>query len=553
MKRWMQSAGMAFLFLVFPLAVTNSQETTSPVLPAPQLWFYYSTNLLVDANLNRLETIFRRAAQAGYTHVFLRDSKFDMLAGMLPNYFLNIERVKKLAKELKLEIVPGLFPMGYSDSLLTNDPNLVESLPVRDALFIVQKGAAFPENDPQVDFKGGFENLREWQIHDPTVRGEDEGIVHIRKAAGKNARLGQRITVHPYRLYHVSVKIKTKDYTAQPVMIQVLDKQGQLGLNFADLDVKPTQDWTIHHAVFNSLNNDEVVVTFRAGWTGSDGDLWMATPAIDEAGLVNLVRRDGAPFVVKEEGGATLVEGKDFQEVSDPKLGNDGGRGEFGAWHEPLPIRTHQTEGTRLRVSFNHAMTTDQGKVMICPSEPRTLEILRDSAKRLHAAFKAKSYFMGHDEIRVLNWDDSCVKRKLEAGPVLADNVRVCTQILDEVNPGGGIYVWSDMFDPNHNAHTGYYLVRGSLKDSWEGLDPKIVIANWNFEKRAESLAWFAGRGHHQLIAGYYDQPGLDSVREWCKAAKAVSNVDAIMYTTWKNNYDHLEEFAAIVKESWGR
>ena len=36
------------------------------------------------------------------------------------------------------------------------------------------------------------------------------------------------------------------------------------------------------------------------------------------------------------------------------------------------------------------------------------------------------------------------------------------------------IYVWNDMFDPFHNAVNDYYLVRGDLKGSWEGL-PKDV------------------------------------------------------------------------------
>ena len=47
-------------------------------LPARALdkWLYYPTNLLVDKNVDDLETIWRRAAAAGYTKVLLTDSKF---------------------------------------------------------------------------------------------------------------------------------------------------------------------------------------------------------------------------------------------------------------------------------------------------------------------------------------------------------------------------------------------------------------------------------------------------------------------------------------------
>ncbi len=53
--------------------------------------------------------------------------------------------------------------------------------------------------------------------------------------------------------------------------------------------------------------------------------------------------------------------------------------------------------------------------------------------------------------------------------------MRTCAGFLRQVNPGGRIYVWSDMFDPNHNAHANYYLVRGNLTNSWQGLDSDII------------------------------------------------------------------------------
>jgi hypothetical protein len=150
---------------------------------------------------------------------------------------------------------------------------------------------------------------------------------------------------------------------------------------------------------------------------------------------------------------------------------------------------------------------------------------------------------MSHDEIRVLNWCEACQKRKLTAGQILAENVRECAKILREVNPGGRIYVWSDMFDPNHNAHDDYYLVRGTLAGSWEGLEKDVIVVPWYFEKRAESLKFFANRGHAQVIAGYYDHNPAQ-IKEWLKAADGVPNVRGVMYTTWQQKYGDLEKFA---------
>src|SRR5262245_17708001 len=103
-----------------------------------QRWLYCSQNRWVDKNIDELEALFRRAAKAGYTHILLTDSKFSKLGDMDARYFRNVERVKKLAAELKLKIVPALFSIGYSNDLLWHDPNLIEGLPVQEALFVVK-------------------------------------------------------------------------------------------------------------------------------------------------------------------------------------------------------------------------------------------------------------------------------------------------------------------------------------------------------------------------------------------------------------------------------
>jgi hypothetical protein len=101
------------------------------------------------------------------------------------------------------------------------------------------------------------------------------------------------------------------------------------------------------------------------------------------------------------------------------------------------------------------------------------------------------------------------------------------------------------MFDPYHNARDRYYLVRGNLAGSWEGLDPSVIVVNWNFGKRDDSLAFFANRGHRQIIAAYYDGP-LERTRQWLESAQRVKGVTGIMYTTWRNRYEELEAFAKI-------
>src|SRR5687768_4352577 len=104
----------------------------------PERWLYCQTNLQVDENAAKLEVLWRRAAKAGYTGILLADSKGAKLGDVPDRYFKNAGKMKALAAELKLKIVPALFHIGYSNSMLWHDPNLAEGLPVQDALFVVK-------------------------------------------------------------------------------------------------------------------------------------------------------------------------------------------------------------------------------------------------------------------------------------------------------------------------------------------------------------------------------------------------------------------------------
>jgi hypothetical protein len=223
--------------------------------------------------------------------------------------------------------------------------------------------------------------------------------------------------------------------------------------------------------------------------------------------------------------------------------------GVYDIYHAPPQLKLLSgtlTNGTRVRASWYHAVTVYDDQAGICPSESVTVNLLRDQAQRMHATWGARGYFMSRDGIRVLNWCGAFQSRNLDAGAMLADNVHTCAAILRQINPGGRIYVWSDMFDPNQNAHANYYLVRGNLTNSWLGLDSDIIIVPWDYDTRAASLQFFAGLGNRQLIAGYYDSdPSM--VTTWLNAARPYSGISRVMYTTWQNSYSNLQSFEQFI------
>jgi len=159
-------------------------------------------------------------------------------------------------------------------------------------------------------------------------------------------------------------------------------------------------------------------------------------------------------------------------------------------------------------------------------------------------------YVMAHDEIRHGGWDDSCTRRHLTCGQILAENTRKCVDILQREAPGKPILGWNDMFDPFHNAHKEgqMYLTRDAngWYGSWEGLPASVTILNWR-QNNLDSLKFFAERGHAQILAGYYDADPQRIV-PWLEMAHQVKGVNGVMYTTWVNDYSKLEVFLKHVQ-----
>jgi len=185
---------------------------------------------------------------------------------------------------------------------------------------------------------------------------------------------------------------------------------------------------------------------------------------------------------------------------------------------------------------------------MCCLSEPKVYEILREQVRAVNDLLHPSSFFMQHDEIRVANWDEACRSRGLTPGELLADNVRRCVKIIRDISPDAKIWVWSDMFDPHHNAVDDYYLVNGSWAGSWEGLPSDVGIVNWANHLKGKNLKWFADRGHEQILAGYYDHEDW-VIQEWLGAGEGLPGIVGAMYTTWQDDYSDLETWAA---EAWG-
>jgi hypothetical protein len=534
-------------------------------------WVYCSRNLLVDGNVDAVIALMERAKKSGCTGLLLADYKFNILDRMDERYFRNARRVIAKAKDLGLEIIPAIFPIGYASGVLAHDPNLIEGLPVVDAPFEVRTGRLVPLMDDDTKLvNGDFEDVRDgrfagwWQENvGQSVFADSSVVRHGRTslrmeniAAAEprhgHCRVNQVIKTRPFREYHLSVWIKTENLdNAGDVRLAVLAKRPET-LSHKELGLKRTQDWTEHHVVFNTLENTEVRV-YCGVWGGKSGKLWWDDLRMEPAGFVNVIRRDACPVRLTSPDGRTVyAEGRDVARIVDAKLGNETYAGTFAPWHTPPVIETPQgsrlKNGDRVLASCYHPMIIHDSQVTCSLTDPKVYEILDDQMRRVHELFGARTYMMSHDEIRVGGWTPDYAGMTM--GEALAANVRKCAAIVRKHAPRARICVWSDMFDPNHNARSDYYLVRTTWAGSWEGLPKDIVVVDWHAGQAAKTMEFFAGRGLEQIIAGYYDGDVETNVRTWMDAANASkARITGVMYTTWRTNYDDLEKFFDAVRK----
>ena len=476
--------------------------------------FFFKSNFLVPDNVRRLERTMRQAKAAGYNGVVLEDFKFQILDRVEPEYYRHLETIRSFAAKLDMDLYPMVAIIGYSNGILTHDPNLAEGLPVIRAPFRVRDGEAALVTGSPIQLNGD-----------------------------------QLVRVSRFRQYHLSVTVKTRNFISPEAIPAVLSADGRRIAYFDRLPA-PTQDWTRHHVVFNSLDQDLVGVR-PAGWLKGPGEYSWKDALLQKIGPVNLIRRDGAPLAVTSSDGNTCYEeGRDFELESHELMRQ---AGQYEAYHRPQRIRlsakSRIRDGQSLLVDYYHAVITRKGSVMSCLSAPAVYQLVKDGILGVQDLLQPKGFFLGIDEVQVANWCQRCRQRAMTPGELLAENVRRCVQLVREISPSAKILVWSDMFDPFHNGHDHYYLVNGDAAGSWEGLDKDVIIANWNFTAIERSLKWFASCGHTQVVAAYYDR-AISEIAEWKRAAASLPGIRGAMYTTWRDDYRHLDSFADLM---WNR
>ena len=363
-----------------------------------------------------------------------------------------------------------------------------------------------------------------------------------------NQRWGIGLTYNTKFIADVNVTEVDRRWTQQPGGFPGFSYNRQKRpLQYENPKLAPTDDWHRVAVAFNTWGYDKVFVS-PVVTGGGAGQVWIDDLQLEEIALVNVLRRPGTPLRVRgEASGAVYVEGRDFRYVADPLM-------DFHFDH-PSPAIQLLTggaiqEGERLRVGFYHSVFLYNDQVPLCLSEPKAYELWNERVRTIEALLAPRAYFLNADEQRALGTCQACKRSGKTLGEIQADSLTRQYRIIRELNPQAEIFVWSDMFDPHHNAGTEkkwYYLTEGSFADSWKHIPKDVNIVCWYFERREASLAHFSSLGFKTMAGAYYDADDLSNPKDWLKSLDATPGAVGILYTTWLDKYELLGAFGDLV------
>jgi hypothetical protein len=140
------------------LVIVMLMAATVRAADLEERWIYVSMNLMYDTDTDSMVKLIGEARKAGVTHVHFSDYQSAMMYDMGPHYFANIEKVRKAANDAGIIIAPAIFPLGMSGRYLFHNPNMADSIPVRNMRFVVnnREAVADPSLKPEIA-NGGFD------------------------------------------------------------------------------------------------------------------------------------------------------------------------------------------------------------------------------------------------------------------------------------------------------------------------------------------------------------------------------------------------------------
>jgi hypothetical protein len=557
-----------FLSALFMIAALGQSSV-------PVLWYWQAASPESLADVIGIEAQIDQALSYGYTGVAFWSPAFSLMGStVLPaNNVTYMQQLISYAQSKGMRTMGTTSPYGYSDNALVNNPNWAEGEHITGSQFTVNasKTALVPVNSFGGLANPGFESgMTGWFSYNDPNMGIDTTVAHSGTASGYitnasgNSRFQQTLNVIPWRQYHARIWIKTSNFQGY-AQIEVWDPATNILSFNTTIGQQSTQDWTELDFTFNSRGAAQPWLLFGV-WGGSSGTIWFDDAFIEETSLVYVLRRSGTPLTVYNPANSNTVfqEGSDFNPILDLQLASGALFPFNGFYHTPgtvtLPSTTSLQPGQTVAIDYYAVQPVQAtGDVGMCLTEPGAQSWLQQNAQALVGNMPSgMNYLLSYDEMRHMNSCASCKAKNLTPGQLLAWHVTNTYNLYHSLAPSASYYIWSDMFDPYHNAINNYYFVEGDIAGSWTGVPSSVTVMNWNLGNLKNSLTWFSGLNSQQpthfkqVIAGYYDSgDGAAAATQELQQAAGIPGVTGLMYTTWVADYSQLQQFAAAAKSNW--
>ncbi|MBR0226258.1 MAG: fibronectin type III domain-containing protein [Thermoguttaceae bacterium] len=539
-----------------------------------------------------------------------------------------LEQVKAYADKKEIEIIPTFWAVGCN-AFLSQDASLVEGRLVEYAPFNINEDPNFQDHEVAGDgFEGKWSNVpTNWEKTDTSLNfveksdGASEGsssvLVKIPKLKASDG-IKRVFTGLEDGYYYVTCKVRIDGANYAEMKVQNPDNPN----SNAYVDYKPGNE-NFEPNQWGTMTSGVVMVTqgrleIQLSGAGQNGRLWF-----DDVDIIRTtspgflpIPREGTPIhvYIKTENG-------EFEEV--PQKNSDGttnwklpaeykehykfdyGKGFYAEFEEGIELKSIDIipQDSPLRSTPRldkiyidyYEPTPNQynpQRYSVCLSEEGLYDLMEESVSVIQEVFSPKTWFIGFDEVTIGGTCQTCLSTELTTAQIFGRSVTEQCNIIRNVknfDPESNIVVWSDMFDPNHNAKGAdepYQYVSGSLENVVDYIPNDLIIACWYdgsnrdelalsaVQDRAEkTLRFFSEKGFRTISSCYYDwssqsKGGFDNTemptnnldintQGWLNATvnsgEALRGNLGMFYVTWpesgKRDYAYLAPFGVALNQ----
>ena len=559
------SAALAFTLLLALAASVFAREPNANDDGAMRdRWFYVSYKLDSDEGAADVVALLERAGKVDLNGM-LWSAPWDSADEWSQDALARFEKIKTAAEKANVEIIPILWSIGYG-TMTGRDPNLAEGLRVEGLPLVARNGrAVFEESSvdaPNADCEAwdgnALKNLPGFQdqpgkvsFRDQETKREGDSALRFENLDSDphgHGRVMWELKLEPERVYRASIWLKASKFIGRSVLQAYAMDGRQLSVANASAKADPdgtvSYDWKRAQVSFR-VPKDGKVRIYAGVWDGKTGKVWVDDLKIESLGFVNPLQRPGTPIEVFNADRSTRYEqGKDWIM---PEFRVAPWKTDAPSQALVLPEGSRIADGERLVVDYYYPQLVGAPQIGTCMSEPKLYEYFEKSAAAVVKLLNPQKWFLSMDEIRCAGTCKACKERGISLAAILADCIAKQREIIKKARPDADVYIWSDMLDPNHNAHADYYACEGDYSGVWDLVPKDLIVSCWWYEMREKSMAFFSERGFKTQGAAYYDTDDLEGCADWFELCKRTPGCVGIMYTTWQKKYELLEGFGKLV------